>query len=97
MNNRWRNPSVTDTEFSSPYENIQGFEREEPALTNEGMEWSIWRNSIQDHPAWESFTEGFADENLAALLYGEFTNAERPQSPVFQAGYNYMDDPALEP
>ena len=94
---RWRNPSITDTEFPSPYVDIQGFEREEPALTKEGMEWSIWRNSIQDHPAWESFTEGFADENLAALLYGEFTNAERPQSPVFQAGYNYMDDPALEP
>ena len=96
MSNQWGNPSIQDGGFPDPYEKIKGYERKEPALKEDGTEWSIWQDSIQDHPSWDSFTEGFADENLGALIYNYATVSEPNKGPTFNPNYSYMDDPALE-
>lgn len=94
---QWRNPSVAETEFPDPYENIVGFEKEQETLKQDGLKFNILQDSIFDHPSWESFTEGFKDENLGAMLYSASIATEAPQAPTFDASYNYMDDPSLEP
>ena len=96
MSNQWGNPSIQDGGFPDPYEKIKGYERKQPALKEDGTEWSIWQDSIQDHPSWDSFTEGFADENLGALIYNYATVSEPNKGPTFNPNYSYMDDPALE-
>ena len=61
-----------------------------------GIPFMYHNRSLLDHPNFESFTDGWFDENVMGLVYKSQVESDDPNTYLSDPNYNYMDDEQLE-
>ena len=61
-----------------------------------GIPFMYHNRSLLDHPNFESFTDGWFDENVMGLIYKSQVESDDPNTYLSDPNYNYMDDEQLE-
>jgi hypothetical protein len=86
---QWKNPDIADVKNKElfPFDPNKEVERE-PYFN-----WLT--DSLFDHPNWDSFSEGWFDENVAGILYNASLETDDPNTYISDLNYSYLDDPQL--